>query len=83
MKWVKGNGYLFRRDNSVRVSFASLFKGVYSKRKEFFPFRVDPFSEGTWCALKESKQDVTEVYPLVVKIVKKSTKCIKSPKRNK
>ena len=37
--------------------FASLLKGVYSKRKEFaplgskfFPFRVDPFSEGIWYA---------------------------------
>ena len=34
-------------------------KGVYSKRKKncspnVFPFRVDPFSEGIWCAGKQT-----------------------------
>ena len=39
----------------------TFWKGVYSKRKEFaprrskfFPFRVDPFSEGAWCAGKQT-----------------------------
>ena len=36
-------------------------KGVHPKRKEFaplgnkfFPFRADPFSEGTWCAVEKT-----------------------------
>ena len=50
----KGTSYILRGGNYIKVVFASLLKGVYSKRKEFAPpgskffsFRIDPFSEGT------------------------------------
>ena len=55
--------FISRRTDTLsrEITFSKLFlliseKGVYSKRKEFapkgskvFPFRVDPFSEGTLC----------------------------------
>ena len=57
-KWTR---YTFRGDNSVEIDFASLLKRVYSKRKEFapcgskfFPFKVEHFSKGTWCAEKHT-----------------------------
>ena len=44
-----------------KVVFFFLLKGVYFKRKEFapkwskfFPFNVDPFSEGDWRAGKQT-----------------------------
>ena len=50
---VMGNGYPFKGDNSGNLFYPPSEKGVYSERKEFapkrskfFPFRVDPFSEG-------------------------------------
>ena len=46
-------GYTFKEE-LVKIDFAPFWKEVYPKRKEFappgskfFPFRVDPFSEGT------------------------------------
>ena len=50
--------YLKRVDiRSVELFLIPFLKDTYSKRKEFaplgskfFPFRVDPFSEGIWCA---------------------------------
>ena len=45
--------------NSVRIFLFPFWNWFYSKRKEFapvgskfFPFRVDPFSKGAWCAGK-------------------------------
>ena len=58
----KGNGYTF----SGKVTYEwivciSFWKGAYSKRKEFapkgskfFPFRVDPFLEGSRCPGKQA-----------------------------
>ena len=50
--WKKKNlidGYTFKGDNSVKMILLLVWKGVYSKRKEFaplgsefFPFRADP-----------------------------------------
>ena len=44
-------------ETTVKIVLASLLKRGLSKMKEFaphgskfFPFRVDPFSQGTWCA---------------------------------
>ena len=62
--------------------FASLLKGVHSKRKEFaplgskfFPFRVDHFSERS--SEQESKQKVAAVKSHVKKKNgRKSIKCI-------
>ena len=43
------------------ISIISFQQRVYSKRKQFascgskfFPFRVDPYSGGTWCAGKQT-----------------------------
>ena len=69
--------YTFRGGNSVKIILSPFLKGIYSKRKEFapkwskfFPFRVDPFSEGTFFA------GVTLVFFLGGN-GKKHTKCIK------
>ena len=55
------NGYAFKKGNSVDIVLPTFWKGVNSKRKElapkgsqFFPFRVDPSSEGAWCAGKQT-----------------------------
>ena len=52
----------------------SFEKEFYSKRKEFFPFRADPFSEGYWS--KKSRRH--KVVPLVKNGIK-FTSCIESP----
>ena len=54
------NGYTFKGGSFVKMFCQSLFwKGVYSKRKEcgskFFPFGVDFFLEGAWCAGKQTR----------------------------
>ena len=64
--------------------FVRFWKGVFSNGKEFapkgnnfLPFRVDPFSEGTWCIEKQ-----TDSHKKIVSLVNnggKSTKCIQSP----
>ena len=53
----KGNDALSMWRNAFKIILAPFWKRVFSKRKEFapsgsklFPFRADPFSEGTWCA---------------------------------
>ena len=57
----KGTRYILEGSNSVRLVLSPFWKGVYSKRKEFapkgskfFPFREDIFSEGAWCAGKQT-----------------------------
>ena len=37
------------REEAIKFIFAPFWKGVYCIRKEFFPYRVDPFSEEDWC----------------------------------
>ena len=56
--------------------FVPFCKGVYSIRKEFalrggkfFPYRADPFSEGDWCAKKQ-----TGNHNGVISFVKKAAK---------
>ena len=74
---------LFHRGGgSVRIVFVSFWKGVSSKRKEFAPFgskffslRVDPFSEGAWCAGKQTRNHKSCV-PFKNR---KTTKFIQSP----
>ena len=58
-------------------------KRVYSKRKEFasleskfFPFKAETFSEGTWCAGKQT--GIAKVVSLV-KHGLKSTRCFHPP----
>ena len=53
---LRGMDILSGGDNSVKVFFASLLKRGSLEREricslgcKFFPFLVDPFSEGTWC----------------------------------
>ena len=41
----------------------------------FFPFRLDPFSEGAWCAESQARSQSC----LPCKNRRKSTECIKSP----
>ena len=55
----KENECTSRGGSSVKMVLPLLGKEIYSKWKEFapsgskfFPFRVDPFSEGAWCAGK-------------------------------
>ena len=63
---IKENEYPFR-SNSVKIIFAVhlkqdlLLKEVYSKRKEFapfrskfFPFSVEPLIVGHWCTEKQN-----------------------------
>ena len=57
----KWNGYTSRGGNSVKLFLPPFWKGVYFNRKEFaphgskfFPFRVDPFSDRTWLAEKQT-----------------------------
>ena len=52
---IKGKGYTFRGDNSVKIVFVPFCKEVYSIRKEFaprgskfFPYREDPLKECVW-----------------------------------
>ena len=59
--YIKVNWHSFRGNNSFISILPPFWKGVYSKRKEFaplgskfFPFWVDPFSEGAWCARKQA-----------------------------
>ena len=72
-----------------KIVFASLLKknllqcllsekGSFLRGRKFFPFRTDPFSEGSWCVGKN-----TESHTIVFSLVKqgqKSTKYIQSPK---
>ena len=64
---IKGNGYTFRGDNSVNLVLSPFWKGVYTKRKEFTPLRVNPFSVGE-CCLGKRLQSVSR-FPLVVTFV--------------
>ena len=57
--------------------FLPFGNGIYSIRKEFAPrerkffhCRVDPFSEGDWCAVFKSKQEVTKSVSLVKMVAK-------------
>ena len=54
--------YIFMGGNSVNVVLPPFWKEVYFKAKnwlfpgnKFFPFNVDPFSEGTYCAGKQTE----------------------------
>ena len=54
------NNYTFRGGTFVKIVFIPSLKWVYSKRKEFapsgskfFPFRVDPISQGDFCAREQ------------------------------
>ena len=67
--FVKTNGYIFRAGISVRIVFVSLLKRVYSKRKKFFSFTVDPYSEEV--ALYTGKQTSHKVVSLFKKMAKK------------
>lgn len=57
---IKGDGYTWRGDNSVKKVFTSLFKLESTLKKicplmgKFFPFQVAPFSNGL--CVHESKQ---------------------------
>ena len=57
-KGFKGKFYISKRGNSAKMILSPFWKGIYSTRKEYgskiFPFRVDPFSEGTWCAREQT-----------------------------
>ena len=62
--------HLLSAEVTLPKLFVPLLKMVYSKRKEFapleskfFPFRVDPFSEGAWYV--GNKQEFAEVVTLV------------------
>ena len=53
MNVFRGKRYTFSGYNSFKIVLPPVWKGVYSERKEFapkrskfFPFRVDPFSDG-------------------------------------
>ena len=66
-----------------RLILSAFYQGVYAKRNEFaligskfFPFRVDPLSERTLCAVKQTRSHKN---CLSCKNGGKSTKCIKSP----
>ena len=41
-----GIRYLFRGEKYDETVLSCFFKGLHSKRKELFPFRVDTFSDG-------------------------------------
>ena len=60
-------------------NFSALPKGVFSKREEFV-FKVDPFSEGTWyagkqtgshksCFLCKKRWKIYQTYPVVLILV--------------
>ena len=34
------------------------------RESKSFPYRVDPFSEGTWCAVKQSRSHIHKLSPL-------------------
>ena len=79
---IKGNEYTYRGRNSVTIVF-SILKRVYSKKKnecaplaQIFPFRVDPFSELTWCT---GEQTESHKSGLPCENGGQSTKCIQSP----
>ena len=64
------NEYIFKGGNFVKIILYFLWKGVYSKRKEFaaigskfFPFRVDPFPKGI--SAGKSKQAVIKMFYFV------------------
>ena len=55
--WLRGNVTLSGAETLTKIILPAFWKGIYFKRKEFasqgsklFPFRVDPFTEGTWSA---------------------------------
>ena len=61
MVCLRGSGSLSGGSNYFKIVLPPFRKGVYSKRKEFAPlrsnffsFRFDPFSKGTWCAGKQT-----------------------------
>ena len=60
---VKGNGNTLTDSYHCQNCFPSLLKRELLKKKKSFPFRVDPFSEGT--GVHEGKQEVTKVVSLV------------------
>ena len=57
----KKNCYISWEGKPVKIVFVPFSKGVYSIRKEFaptgskfFPYRIDPFSEGDSCTGKQT-----------------------------
>ena len=84
LRWNKRNGYTLGGwvGATVFIYLPSFWKGVYFKRKEFaplrskfFPFRVDSFSEGFWCA---AKQTIIKIVPLIQN-GGKASKCTQFP----
>ena len=89
-KLCKGNGYIFRGDNSKFIFFFSFEKKAYSKQKEraplwskLFPYSVDHFSE---CEGEQtaSQEDLTRMPAraygkcgMLCKNSRKSTECIR------
>ena len=76
---IKGEVIYFQGSNSIKIVLPPFCKGVCSERKEFallgskfFLFRVDPFSEGAWCAKGSHKsclpwekyRNINQVYPV-------------------
>ena len=80
---ILGEWILFQGSNSVKIVFVSVLKWVYSKRKEFaprgskfFPFCVDPFSEGAW---NVEKQTINHKSCLPCKTWQKKMPSVSSP----
>ena len=91
---ITGIGYVFKASYSVKIVLPPFWKRIYSKRKEiaplgsnFFPFRVDPFSEGTWCAGKQTGsfksclpcktwQKISQVYQVPLKHIYFRSFCV-------
>ena len=66
--YIKGSWYTYRGGNSIKIALFPFWKSVYSKRKEFaphgskfFPSRIDPISEGAWCAGKQTQYKNTPI----------------------
>ena len=59
---IKGTCVHFQEKQLCKIYFASLLKRAHTKWKEltpcgskFFPFRVNPFSAGNWCVVKQTE----------------------------
>ena len=64
--WGGGRGAVIDFDRDVSPeTISSIFpenESICSRLEQSFPFRVDPFSEGSCCAgVQESKKKVTKV----------------------
>ena len=69
--FYKGSACTFRGGNFVKIVLSPSWKGVFCKRKEFAPkgskfftFRVDPFTEWSWCVEKHSHKSCYHVKPV-------------------